>query len=68
VTFTAATVFGPVNLGTAITDANGTATVLNAVVPVFAIATPFYTATFPGNTCYLASNSTSILLFIPLPG
>lgn len=40
VTFTATTLFGPVNLGTAVTDANGTATIHNAIVPVFAVATP----------------------------
>lgn len=68
VTFTATTLFGPVNLGTAVTDANGTATIHNAVVPVFAIATPFYTATFPGTSCYTAATDHGILLFIPLPG
>jgi hypothetical protein len=68
VTFTATTFFGPVNLGTAVTDANGTATIHNAIVPVFAIATPFYTATFPGTACYTAATAHGILLFIPLPG
>jgi hypothetical protein len=66
VTFTATTLFGPVNLGTAVTDASGTATIHNAIVPVYAIATPFYTATFPGTTCYTAATAHGILLFIPL--
>lgn len=67
VTFTAITLFGPVNLGTAVTDASGTATIHNAIVPVFTVATPFYTATFAGTACYTASTAHGILLFIPLP-
>ncbi|MFE9333544.1 Ig-like domain-containing protein [Streptomyces sp. NPDC006925] len=69
VTFRANSVVGPIVLGTAVTDANGVATLAppTRTVPATAVTAPTYTASFVGSGCYASSSATAALTFVPIP-
>ncbi|MEU7316553.1 Ig-like domain-containing protein [Streptomyces sp. NPDC007083] len=69
VTFRANSVVGPIVLGTAVTDANGVATLAppTRTVPATAITASTYTASFVGSGCYASSSATAALTFVPIP-
>ncbi|GAA3820643.1 Ig-like domain repeat protein [Streptomyces phyllanthi] len=67
VTFTATPVTGPVTLGTAVTDANGVATLTNVNVAGTLITTNQYRAIFAGASGLSPAADTAPLLFRPLP-
>jgi len=66
IAFTATTVTGPVSLGSAVTDANGTASLTNTSVSAVLITASHYTATFVGAPGLLPSSTTALLTFSPV--
>ena len=66
IVFTEDTIRGPILLGSAVTDANGTATLYNVPVPVYAITNNAYTASFAGGGGTLPSSASAPLIFQPL--
>lgn len=65
ITFTASPLTGPVTLGTAVTDATGTATLTNVPVQATLITTDHYTATFAGDINDSPATATAPLTFQP---
>ncbi|WP_234542111.1 IPT/TIG domain-containing protein [Streptomyces shenzhenensis] len=66
ITFTATPSTGPVTLGAAVTDANGTATLTNTPVSATLITASHYTATFAGSPGHPAATTTAPLTFNPV--
>ncbi|MGI8310858.1 Ig-like domain repeat protein [Saccharopolyspora hattusasensis] len=66
ITFTANPLTGPVTLGTAVTDATGTATLTNVPVQATLITTDHYTATFAGDATDSPATADASLTFQPL--
>ncbi|CAM2927583.1 Ig-like domain repeat protein [Saccharomonospora xinjiangensis] len=66
ITFTANPVTGPVTLGSATTDATGTATLTNVPVSATLITTTRYTATFAGDATHAPATATAPLTFQPI--
>ncbi|WP_055553018.1 Ig-like domain-containing protein [Streptomyces sp. NBRC 110028] len=66
-TFVANTAVGPVALGSAVTDASGTATRSNVTVPSSVLTASTYTASFAGAPGLSASSGSASLTFQPLP-
>ncbi|WP_242569817.1 Ig-like domain repeat protein [Streptomyces sp. NP-1717] len=69
VTFTANAVSGPILIGTAVTDANGVATLAppTVTVPSTIVTATTYTATFAAAACFARSSVTAGLTFVPIP-
>ncbi|MEV5508435.1 Ig-like domain repeat protein [Streptomyces orinoci] len=63
ITFSAMPLTGPLTLGTAVTDAHGTAVLSNAVVPPTLITTNQYLAVFAGDATLSPANTTAALAF-----
>ncbi|EXU69693.1 hypothetical protein Z951_01530 [Streptomyces sp. PRh5] len=67
ITFNANSALGPLLLGSAVTDATGTATLTNVTVPSTVLTAPTYTATFAGAPGFSGSTGSAVLVFQPLP-
>ena len=67
IAFTANTVLGPVALGSAVTNASGTATLTNVTVPPSVLTANTYTATFAGGPGLSPATASAPLTFQPLP-
>ena len=69
VTFTANAVGGPILIGTAVTDANGVATLAppNVTVPGTIVTAASYTASFAAAACFAPSSVTAGLTFVRFP-
>ncbi|MGR3938065.1 beta strand repeat-containing protein [Streptomyces sp. BRA346] len=67
IVFTANTVLGPIALGSAVTNASGTATLTNVTVPSSVLTANTYTATFAGGPGLSPATASASLTFQPLP-
>ncbi|MFI0818103.1 beta strand repeat-containing protein [Streptomyces sp. NPDC021098] len=67
ITFTANTAVGPIALGSAVTNASGTATLTNVTVPPSVLTASTYTATFAGATGLSPATASASLTFQPVP-
>ncbi len=67
ITFSAATIIGSVILGSAVTDATGTATLSNVTAPFWVILADQYVAAFAGDATFAPSSATAPLVFNPFP-
>ncbi|WP_432035505.1 beta strand repeat-containing protein [Streptomyces cucumeris] len=67
VTFVANSAFGPINLGSAVTNASGVATLTNVTVPPTVLSASSYTASFAGAPGLSPSSATATLTFQPSP-
>ncbi|GAA1292982.1 beta strand repeat-containing protein [Streptomyces javensis] len=66
-TFVANSVLGPIPLGSAVTNASGTATLSNVAVPPTVITASTYTASFAGAPGLSPSSGSASLTFQPTP-
>ncbi|MEU7544371.1 Ig-like domain repeat protein [Streptomyces sparsogenes] len=66
IAFTATTVLGPLTLGTAVTDARGTATLTDTIVPPTLITAGHYTAAFAGSPGHPPATATASLTYSPI--
>ncbi|WP_208928849.1 Ig-like domain-containing protein, partial [Streptomyces rapamycinicus] len=66
-TFVANSVLGPIALGSAVTNASGTATLSNVAVPPTVITASTYTASFAGAPGLSPSSGSASLTFQPTP-
>ncbi|MFF7654656.1 Ig-like domain repeat protein, partial [Streptomyces sp. NPDC007983] len=67
ITFRANTAVGPVVLGSAVTNASGTATLTNVTVPPTVLTATTYTATFAGAPGLSPATASASLTFQPVP-
>ncbi|MEU0839317.1 Ig-like domain-containing protein [Streptomyces sp. NPDC005962] len=67
IAFTANTALGPIALGSAVTNASGTATLTNVIVPPSVLTASTYTATFAGGPGLSPATASGTLTFQPLP-
>jgi hypothetical protein len=67
ITFTANSLVGPINLGSAVTNASGVATLTNVPVPATVVTASTYTASFAGAPGLNPSSTTAPLTFQPVP-
>jgi hypothetical protein len=67
IVFTANTALGPIALGSAVTNASGTATLSNVTVPPSVLTASTYTATFAGGPGLSPATASASLTFQPLP-
>ncbi|MGW2325019.1 beta strand repeat-containing protein [Streptomyces sp. NPDC001700] len=67
IVFTANSAVGPIALGSAVTNASGTATLTNVTVPATVLTAATYTATFAGAPGLSPATASATLTFQPLP-